>query len=300
MLSKKVRRMNDATLVERRKLTAMEKPLPSEIKTILLHVQHDGSFQHRLETALSIARATGAHLQCIQVTPIEAYATMENWGGIFATDKVMEEVDAKETELRSEIEAHLGKEDVSWDYEQVAGHVAGEIVRRAALADLVVTGRDAHLTKFQRPELAVLGDILTNIRTPLLIPGPSTSKLDPFGTAVIAWNGSFEAANAVRGALGLLRLAGEVRVIRYTEQKEGAFPDTQLAEYLSRHGIHGEYDVRPVHIDYADELVEYADLYRAGFIVMGGYGHSRVSEIVFGGVTRALLRSSPVALLIAH
>jgi len=300
VLSKEVRKMNDAILVERLKMTATGEQLSSDIKTILLHVQRDASLQQRLETALSIARATGAHLQCVHVTPIEAYVTMENWGGIFTLDEAMEEVDAQEAQLRSEIEANLGKEDVSWDYEQVAGHVVGEIVRRSALADLVVTGRDAHLTKFQRPELALLGDMLTNIRSPLLVPGSGASELDLFGTAVIAWNGSFEAANAVRAALGMLRLAGEVRVIRYTEQKQAAFPDTRLTEYLSRHGIHGELDVRPVQVDYADDLVEYAQLYRAGYIIMGGYGHSRVSEIVFGGVTRAMLRSCPVSLLIAH
>jgi len=300
VLSKEVRKMNDAILVERLKMAATGEQLSSDIKTILLHVQRDASLQQRLETALSIARATGAHLQCVHVTPIEAYVTMENWGGIFTLDEAMEEVDAQEAQLRSEIEANLGKEDVSWDYEQVAGHVVGEIVRRSALADLVVTGRDAHLTKFQRPELALLGDMLTNIRSPLLVPGSGASEPDLFGTAVIAWNGSFEAANAVRAALGMLRLAGEVRVIRYTEQKQAAFPDTRLTEYLSRHGIHGELDVRPVQVDYADDLVEYAQLYRAGYIIMGGYGHSRVSEIVFGGVTRAMLRSCPVSLLIAH
>lgn len=292
--------MNDLTSAQRQTLTKTREPISSDIKTILLHVQRDTSLQQRLETALSIARATEAHLHCLQVTPIEAYVTMENWGGMFTLDKAMEEVDAEEAKLRSDIEAHLGKEDVSWDYEQVAGHAVGEIVRRAALADLVVTGRDAHLTKFQRPGLALLGDLLANIRTPLLIPGSGASELDPFTTAVIAWDGSFEAANAVRAALGMLSLAGEVRVIRYTEEKEAAFPDTRLSEYLSSHGIHCELDVRQVQIDYAYDLVEYAQLYRAGYIIMGGYGHSRASEIVFGGVTRSLLRSCPVALLIAH
>jgi len=290
----------DAAVIERRETAAEEQPLATSIKTILLHVQRDASLKERLETALSIARATGAHLSCVHVTPIEAYVTMENWGGVFALDQAMEEVDAQEAELRTEIEAHLKTEDVSWDYERVTGYATAEVTRRAALADLAVTGRDAHLARFQRPELAVLGDILTNIRTPLFIPGSSDRQLDPFGTAVIAWNSSFEAANAVRAAVGMLKLASEVRVIRFTEQKEAAFPDTKLIEYLSRHGIHAELDVRKVIMNYADDLVGYAALYKAGYIVMGGYGHSRASELVFGGVTRALLRSCPVSLLMAH
>lgn len=279
--------------------SAGQRALPN-IKNILLHIQNDAGFQNRLQMSLSVARATGAHLQCVQVTPIEAYVMMGSLGGLFAIDRWIKKIDAQEAQFRSRVEAHLKLEDVSWDYEQITSYATTEMIRHAAFADLVVASRHAHAAEIQRPETAALGEILTQVRTPLLIPGNAPRDFDPFGVAVIAWNGSFEAANAVRSAIGLLGLASEVRVIRYSEDQDSPFADTKLTEYLSRHGIHAELDVRSVRLDFADDLVQYATLYHGSYIVMGGYSHSRASELIFGGVTRALLRDCPVPLFVSH
>jgi nucleotide-binding universal stress UspA family protein len=123
---------------------------------------------------------------------------------------------------------------------------------------------------------------------------------DPTGTAVIAWNGSYEAANAVRNAVPLLKMASDVRVVEFSEKKERQFPSTMLLEYLSRHGIHGQLEARATKEPLDEALVRYAEGVDAGLIVMGGYGHSRAGEFLFGGVTRSLLKDSPIALLIAH
>ena len=120
--------------------------------------------------------------------------------------------------------------------------------------------------------------------------------------ALIAWNGSFEAANAVRSSIGLLKVASDVRVLQVEEEKDEAFPGTRLLEYLSRHGIHAELtratqkDDQPI----AGSLMAYANAVNAAYMVMGGYSHSRIGEYVFGGVTRTLLSGSTVPLLIAH
>lgn len=291
--------MTDAPVIEGSRTPSTEEPLETNIKDILLHVQNDSTMEDRLQIGLSLARATGAHLQCVQVTPIEAYVSLESFG-IFGMNKAMQKIDVEEELLRSRLEKHLATEDVSWDYEAVAGYAAPELIRRAALSDLVITARSAHSALVQRPELAILGDIIKSIRTPLVIPGTLSKAIDPFGTAIVAWNGSFEAANAVRAAIDLLKLASDVRVIRCTEDKETLFPDTRLIQYLSRHEIHAELDVRPVRRDFADDLIEYASIHDGSYIVMGGYGHSRAGELLFGGVTRELLRDCSLTLVIAH
>jgi nucleotide-binding universal stress UspA family protein len=74
----------------------------------------------------------------------------------------------------------------------------------------------------------------------------------------------------------------------------------RLTGYLARHDIHAQLDVRTVRRDFAEDLVEYASLHDASYLVMGGYGHSRAGEFLFGGVTRELLRASATPLLIAH
>lgn len=290
--------MNDATLIEREPTNASQS-VQSNIKSILLHIQNDPGMERRLQFGLSIARATGAHLECIQITPIEAYVTTGTLGGILSLGKAMERVDADDNALEAKLKARLSAEDVAWDYQHVIGYETIEIIRRAALADLVILGRDAHLARAQRPQLSVLGDILTSCRTPLLIPGTSQG-FDPFGPALIAWNGSYEAANAARAAIGLLKLASEVRIVRYTEEKAAAFPDIRLTEYLSRHEVHAELSVQPVRRDYASDLAAHAAGFGASYIVMGGYGHNRAGEFLFGGVTRDLLGDCPVSLIMSH
>jgi nucleotide-binding universal stress UspA family protein len=151
----------------------------------------------------------------------------------------------------------------------------------------------------------MLGDLLHWSRTPLLIPGDEGGAFDPLGPALIAWDGSYQAANAVRASLGLLKLAPQVRVLRVEEKKMEAFPGTKLVEYLSRHGIHADMHVEPIsgsteHQLIAAALLGHSEAMNASYMVLGAYSHSRIGEYVFGGVTRTLLSSSPVALVMAR
>ena len=282
-------------------------PRPTTLKSVLLHVQNDKNLEARLQLALSLARATAAHLTCLHVTPIEAYVTMDSFGGLLVMDKLIEQIDDEEAKLRSALESRLGAEDVTWDYEQVTGNTVGQLIRRAALSDLVVTGREAHIGRAQGLEISILGDVLASVRTPMLIAGDDQAVFHPFGAAVIAWNGSFEAANAVRSAVGLLKFARSVHVVQITgEEKPGTFPPTSLLEYLSLHDIPAELSVIEAGVDIHDQevisdtIVARAKALQAAYLVMGGYSHSRVGEFIFGGVTRTLLKACPVPLLVAH
>lgn len=279
----------------------------SGIKTILLHVQNDTSLDGRLQSALSLARACEAHLSCLHVTPIEAYVAFDSFGGVFVMNDVIKTLDEEEARLRSRVEEELRNEDVSWDYTQVTGNVAGQLVAHAALADLVVTGREPHKSDFAGPAVGLLGDMLCRSRTPLFIPSEDVRPVDPTGVALIAWDGSYEAANAVRSSVGLLKLASSVHILQMTEdEKDRLFPSTRLLEYLSRHDVHAEYDVIEAGVDINDQavisdtLAARAQALRASYMVMGGYNHSRAGEYVFGGVTRTMLSEGPVPLVMAH
>lgn len=296
----------DQLELERSVITSPRQRTDAGVKTILLHVQNDKSLETRLETALALARACGAHLSCLHVTPIEAYVAFDGFGGVFVMSDVMKALDEEEQTLRSRIEKVLSTEDVSWDYQQVTGNIPSQIISHAALADLVVTGREPHRADFVGSAIGIMGDLLYRARTPLFIPGSSGKPADPTGVALIAWNGTYEAANAVRSSIGLLKLASDVHVVQIEETKAASFPGTRLLEYLSRHGIHAELSEIEAGVDIRDEdvvsatLVARAHAINAAYIVMGGYGHHRISEYVFGGVTRTMLASCPVSLLMAH
>ena len=282
---------------------------PSAIKTVLLHILDDEFHDQRIQTALSLARACSAHVSCVHVTPIEAYVAFDKFGGIFVMNDVMRKIDERDGELRTRVESQLALEGISWDYQQVTANVASALLRRAALADLLITSREPAHDEYVAPTIGFLGELLHRSRTPLLIPAFPQRSFDPLGVAIIAWDGSIEAANAVRSALGLLRLASEVRVVHIPEQRTDdrkSFPATDVLEYLSRHGIHAQLKVEKAPAGHASQevvsgmIVAEASGAGASYIVMGGYSHTRISEYVFGGVTRNLLKGCPVALVIAH
>ena len=298
---------NDQQLVmESMPLEVERRSHESTVKTILLHVQNETLVDSRIEAALALARASSAHLSCIHITPIQAYVAFDSFGGVFVMNDVIRTIDEQAARLQSRIETKLKSEDVSWDYEQHTGDVATTILSRGALADLVVVGRDSHRIDFAGPTTGFLGDLLYRSRSPLFIPGDQSAAVDPAGLALIAWDGSFEAANAIRLSVGLLKLACEVRIIKVAETKDEGFPRTKVLEYLSRQGIKADFVMEQPPSGGRDEdvvaaaLVAHARSSSAAYLVMGGYSHSRVREYVFGGVTRALLESCPVPLVIAH
>jgi nucleotide-binding universal stress UspA family protein len=271
------------------------------MKNILVHLQGDGTSDGALETGLSLARATNGHLSCIHVTSMEAYVAFDGFGGVFVMNDIISALDEQERVLEETVRAKLTSEDVSWDYEQVTGSIPGTIIRHAALSDVVVTGRKPAFRGSTIENLSLLGDLLHRCRSPLLIPGSGDRAYDPNGPLLIGWNGSYEAASAVRSALPLLALASRVRVVRVDESNEGPFRSVRLMEFLSRHQIHADLHVEPIGESWAGPiLLDHAQRMEATTIVMGGYGHSRFGEYLLGGVTRTFLIDCPIAILVAH
>jgi nucleotide-binding universal stress UspA family protein len=280
--------------------------LDASPKTILVHVQKDETIDTRLESALALARSYSAHVECLHVTPIEAYVAFDGFGGVFVMNNVIDALEEQEKTLRARIEAKLGNEDVSWNYRQVTGDVANQLTSHAALADLLVTGREPHGSVHVGSTVGLLGDLISRSRTPIFIPSQNGLPPDPTGPALIAWDGSYEAANAVRSSIGMLKRASRVHVVQVEEEKDQAFPGTRLLEYLSRHGIHAELTVETVEegsldLEFVpDILVARAMAVNAAYLVMGGYNHSRIGEYIFGGVTRTMLSASPIPIVIAR
>jgi hypothetical protein len=93
------------------------------MKSLLLHVQDDAGMEARLQAALSIARATRGHINCLHVTPVNFYIASDGITGAYMVPNFVKTLDEMEKKVRARIEAHLEKEDVSWDYEPVPDDV---------------------------------------------------------------------------------------------------------------------------------------------------------------------------------
>ncbi|WP_265530604.1 universal stress protein [Sphingomicrobium marinum] len=269
------------------------------MKSVLVPVDNHDDLGSVLENALAIARATDAHLEVLQVVSDDTLAALESFGGIDSDRSAKREFLAGVEALEAAVRKEMGNEDVEWEFRRVEGDVADTIIALAALSDLIVVGRDGP----QR--VRMLGDLLHRAESPILVPGGNGHRVDPLGPVIIAWDGSFEVAKAVRDSLGLLKLASEVHVVRVTEHGEevppGLYPLTRVLEYLSREDVHGEYS-RIAEVDglVSRALLKFAEEKGAGLMVMGGYSHSRLRERLFGGTTKRLLEESAIALVLSH
>jgi len=179
-----------------------------------------------------------------------------------------------------------------------AGEQFGRIARRF---DLAIVGQ-------ANPETSTIEDIIAEAtlfesgRPMIVVPyiQKAPLKLD---NVMVCWDGSRQAARAIGDALPLLAKAGRVEIVIITSErgKQDEIAGADMAQHLARHGL--KVDVHRIsggNIDVADALLSHAADNGTDFMVMGGYGHSRLREFVLGGVTHSILRSMTVPALMAH
>jgi nucleotide-binding universal stress UspA family protein len=255
----------------------------------------------RLQVALDVARAFDAHITCLQPVAFDLAMPGDFYGTMVA--ELVPVIQESADRLRDRLSARLANEDVTWDWSQEEGPSRPLLVRAEALADLLVVGARDPMSDGKGPS-NLAGYIAVHGRSPLLVVPETARSLDVAGPAVVGWNGSMEAAHALRGAVPMLRKAASVTLLNVAEQVDdpGAFLSAvDGAEYLSRHGIGCE--IAEVGRDggsVAAALAENAVTRQAAYIVVGAYGHARAIETVFGGVTRELFTNPPLPVFTSH
>ncbi|AJP73043.1 universal stress protein [Sphingomonas hengshuiensis] len=267
------------------------------MKNVLLLIHDDPGQEARLQAALDLTRALNGHLVCVDVTivPVAIDDYVPNGGSalLLADERARERVN------RATLAKRLAHEDVSYDWQDVTGDLSGALRAAAGLADVIVINRQLEGLHF--PDMRGLaGDLLVRAETPVLAVPETARRFDAFGHALVAWDGSKAAEEALQAAVPLLALA---RAVTLVEIDDGSLKSsaTEAAKYLSRHGIEPVIRHVPTSFERTSDalLTEIATLHPA-YLVMGGYGHSRALQAVFGGVTRRMLCESPVPLLLAH
>ena len=184
--------------------------------------------------------------------------------------------------------------------------MAEVLALHARYADLTVLGQpDPENDRDGAGMEAVFTHVLMTAGRPVLAV-PHSGTFERIGERVlVAWNASREATRAVNDALPLLRMASKVTVLaidpKHGIDGHGDVPAADICLHLARHGVKAEaaHTVAKGMGD-GDVLLSYAADLGADTIVCGGYGHSRIREMVFGGVTRALLEEMTVPVFISH
>jgi nucleotide-binding universal stress UspA family protein len=270
-------------------------------KTILLGlVAGDQRNEARITTTISLAASQGAHVTAIYLIPpfnIPVYASVPIPTDI--ADRYYAEEEAEAEPVIAAFEAAL----------KAQGDVTGEIrISRtlpldvlqdsASFADLIVLGQP-HEDGYEPATDSLIGDISLSAGLPVLAV-PRVGDYDSIGKNIlVAWTRRRESTRALREALPLLEGAERVLVLRANAPDDGR--DNDIGAYLARHDVKVDIkDVTVKDISVADAILNTVADEGCDLIVMGAYGHSRVREYAFGGVTRDILRHMTAPTLFAH
>jgi nucleotide-binding universal stress UspA family protein len=268
------------------------------VKSILVHIYDDVALPSRLGAAFDLARGFDAHLTCLHATPFEDYLATDPLVALELPEEFSTKMTRRREALQARVEERLRAEGMNWDWLHADELMSTALIRASALADLVVVtlAERAVMRDDPRP---VAATVATGARTAVIGVPQGRAQFSFDAPAMIAWNGSPEAAAAMRAALPFLQRVPAVHLLE-VEEKVPAYPRDRAARYLSRHGVHAEILCRARNGEVSEAIRRAAREVGAGLIVMGAYGHSRLREALLGGVTRDLVADSEIPLLLAH
>jgi nucleotide-binding universal stress UspA family protein len=190
-----------------------------------------------------------------------------------------------------------GPATLTAEWSEVEAAVSTEIGSRGRTADLIVLARSSREYSATTDD-ALHGALFYTGRPILLVSGPPPADL--FGTAVIAWNDSREAAHATAAAWSLLGRARRIVIFIGGEDEALRRSADRLVTHLAWRGYAAATVVPDASGDAGAALLAVANRERAGLIVMGAYSHSRLRHFAFGGVTSHIFKNTTIPVLMAH
>ncbi|MGD8326172.1 MAG: universal stress protein [Sphingomonadales bacterium] len=272
------------------------------MKTILVHVDRDKANAKRVDAAFSLAEIFGAHvIGCHAVPPVNIYmpSSMVPVDAGQMVPQLMKVAEENAAKLKAAFAEAAPKSEANWEWVDAIGEPIDVLMDQAPLADITVVTLAPPTPRVDDP-LDLAGDLAIAGGLPVLAL-PSNGNIPKGGKPVmIAWNGSLEAAHAIRAALPFLKRASEVFIVEVGEDKPTTLAAADLAPYLARHGLKVTTECKEGDDEVGETLEKAAKACGAELIIMGAYGHSRLREFVFGGATRSLLHQDSIAILVSN
>jgi nucleotide-binding universal stress UspA family protein len=275
-------------------------------KTVFLAVGAEQD-DNELDRAVAICEGFGAHLSVLVLgiappPPASPYGVVSNdiWAGEIREGQA-------EAQTRAEaVAARLAGSGLSVSVESQyidRGTVATLAARFARYSDLTLITPQA--SGFELMQTWVMNGALFESGRPILLLPRGPASFQQSGTVMIAWDASVEASKAVRDAIEPMKAAKAVHAVLIDPvpsfEGHGPEPGADLAAYLARHGIRTTVHRLPREGRETGEMLRRTatDL-GADLIVMGGFGHSRLRQRIFGGTTTSMMKETPVPVLMAH
>jgi nucleotide-binding universal stress UspA family protein len=284
----------------------MERPMT--IKDLLVHVDQSPATATRLDAALELGERFGAHVTALHLI---AEPFMRNMAGYHLPADVLKEhlrhAEAEAEQVFAQAREAADHRGISLETRAESGsldRLPALFARNARNTDLVIIGEPNAEAGGADETLLVEAAFMDTGRPALVIPQAGAVKLPP-ERVLIAWDGSREAARAVHDSMPLLRLAEEVVILIVDASKLGPRfgqqPGAGIVAHLGRHKVACRINqVQSGGSAITDLILAEAKSAGADLIVMGGYGHSRLRELMLGGVTRHMIERMTLPVLLAH
>lgn len=259
----------------------------------------------RTHIAIALAKAFGAHLiglaptAALDLQALQAAAAMDDYAARAGATLLAQARDIAQRFHERFEAAGLASFEALADPSPAAESLA----RHAQCTDLLVMSQPDPSLPGHRQQLAELEQVLLACSRPvLLIP---YTHLEPLHLrrVLLAWDGSPESVRAMTDALPLLRRAGKVALMHWRSEADAQRPLEFMAclrQWLAFQGVDAEVHDEVTPLAVGDALLNAASDRGADLIVMGAYGHARWTERLFGGVSRTLLASMTVPVLMSH
>ncbi len=289
-------------------------------RRILLPLTGTAAGESALATALTAARIWGAHVHCLHVrVDARDVAPLAGEGLSGAMiEEMMAATERESGERAGRVRALFEKftqglggvtladnpdtaartEGPTLSFESIAGREEDVVAQQSRLYDLAVVphpeaGEDVSSSD-------ALHAILFDSGRPVLI-APRQAPASIGARICVAWNGTAESAAAVAAALPWLHQAGAVRILCSDEYQRRGPAAEGIQAYLRWHGIQAEvFPFKPQTREVGAGLLGAARDFGADLLSMGAYSHSRLRQLILGGVTRHVLENSDIPVLMCR
>ena len=273
------------------------------IRSILAVVEDGDVAAPLLMAASAMAKAHGAFLEVAALTPAPmASPEVAPFGPLYLPEAVLMGDDAANI---ARVRHHLENTGCRYDvigFHNDAAWLAGDVRRSRQIADIILIGtEDCWQTSWLR--MRVIETLIQSAGTPLLIL-PVGGVLGPIRRAVLGWKPSPEANRALHDLVELAEPGAIIDVVTVGktlhECEKTSEGHAEVKRHLERHGLkaEGRWIVNDEKIE-AETLTSYAREISADLLVVGGFSHSRLREVILGGVTRDFAHHSELPVLIA-
>jgi nucleotide-binding universal stress UspA family protein len=270
-------------------------------KTILVHVDAEPGATERIRLAADLARRFEAKLiglaAALPRPPVEAITAGVMDASILEIER--DQIAADFTVAEEQFRAFAAEPGMTVEWRAANNFPTFALAEAASAADLVVIGRPTGGLIANDYRAVDPGDLVMRAGRPILIAPTGASSLDG-RRVLVAWKSTREARRALADSMPFLKQAEAVTLVEIRESGEASSLADPSA-FLAAHGVRCRTEALDRDKTSLEaQLTAFAERAQADLIVAGGYGHTRIRELVFGGVTRSLIASGPVPCLLSH